>query len=195
MKPTDEIDTAGATPFPEAQEYIERFADTPETPHNQLAAYIRQLADLLGLRDWEIELLSEPADGKRTAEVQPTIGRKCATINVCRNWWSLSLEEMRQTIAHELIHLHFANCLHVVQIDLANVRLIGYPAFEVLIQTYIRQEEYGVDGLATAIAPLLPLPRGDTPTVCLASPILNSSELPDNGIVAPQRHVQQEEAK
>ncbi len=127
--------------------------------HEQLSAYIRQLADLLGLKDWDIELLSEPADGDLNAQVQPIIGRKCATINVCSTWWSLSLEEMRQTTAHELIHLHFANCLHVVEIDLAKAGVLGSSAFRVLRETCIRQQEYGVDGLATAIAPLLPLPE------------------------------------
>ena len=117
----------------------------------EAARYVRALADALALRDWTFELLPEPCDVGFNAQIEPLRGRKRAVLRLCANFFSLTPEQQRHALTHELLHAHLAPC-GFVALDALPKR--AFSMFTVSL-------EYGVDGLADALAPLLPLPAFD----------------------------------
>jgi hypothetical protein len=120
-----------------------------------LTDYIRLLADEMRLRDWTVELGEEPCDAGRCASVHLVYGRKLATISVPNDVSGTDAEELRHTLVHELIHVHFEPATNAVLNDLQT--LIGRPADMVFWEGFKRQYEYGTDGLADAISRHFPL--------------------------------------
>ena len=120
-----------------------------------LIAYVRETADNIGLRDWEIRLSGEPATEGKAASVQAAFGRKFARILVGKNFRNESPEDQRDTIVHELIHLHLEPAADMVYRDLE--KILGRPADAVFTNGFDRQLEYAIDGLAGAISPSLPV--------------------------------------
>lgn len=121
-----------------------------------LADYIRTTADEMGLRDWEIRLEDDPASEGCCASVRATYGRKLAKVYVEKDFKTAQTpEEQRDTIVHELIHLHFESMSNMVRCDLE--RIIGQPTDHVFFNGFERQFEYGVDAMAGALAKHLPL--------------------------------------
>ena len=134
----------------------------------KLGDYVRQCADLMGLRDWTIFTSSDPAeepddgfDDARCATFAGTFGRKGAAVWVNHEWWAgATRDQRRQTIAHELVHAH----LHIARSTVATI-LGGLCTTkkqqETLQALYDQQEEYAVDALADVAAKTLPLPPRD----------------------------------
>jgi hypothetical protein len=120
-----------------------------------LIAYIRETADAVGLRDWEIRLSSERAADGKAASVQAAFGRKFARILIGKDFSDESPEDQRDTIVHELIHLHLEPAADMVYGDLE--KILGRPADAVFTNGFDRQLEYAIDALASALAPHLPL--------------------------------------
>ena len=110
--------------------------------------YIREVADQMQLRDWQIFVSNKRAGEGRRARVFFPGGRKVATIWLSKNFLRSAPEEQRQTVCHELCHLHFAP-MHT-------------PTWEALPEAarpfYVNALELGVDALAEVLAPFLPLP-------------------------------------
>lgn len=119
--------------------------------------YIRHMANQLGLRDWTLTLETSGCPDDALACVTPTEGRKLAIIRLCDDWLDLTADDQRHCIAHELIHCHFDSADNIVRLD-ARPQM-SQSAYDVMLAGFVRQMEYGVDGLADAIAPLLPLPK------------------------------------
>lgn len=120
-------------------------------------AYIRQLADLMGLGHWDVFLAAKAARKGSNAMVEPVEGRQVAPIFVARDWWDHSPEDKRNDIVHELIH-----CVHRDQTDLIRIGLrdCGYlpdKAFMLLWGGFLQATEVMVDHLASVLAPHLPL--------------------------------------
>lgn len=120
-----------------------------------LIAYIRSTADAMGLRDWDIRLDEEWAQQGKAASVQAAYGRKFARIWIGREFRTESPEDQRNTVVHELIHLHLESAGDMVFSDLE--KILGRPADAVFTNGFSRQLEYGVDALACALAPHMPL--------------------------------------
>lgn len=128
-----------------------------------LAVYVRECADLMRLRDWDIDVTTDPedepeegVDGDRCATFQGTFGRRHALIWVSPSYWvDAAPEQRRQTICHELIHAHHHGAREVMANALAR-----YPSSTaaVLKAIFDVQAEYAIDSLANVLAPLLPLP-------------------------------------
>lgn len=128
-----------------------------------LADYVRDIADRMHLRDWDIRVSDHPddvpddgVDDERCATFSGTLGRRAAFIWINREYWEQATpEEKRQTIVHELIHAHEHASREVV-IQVVTV----YPrrTADVLQGIYDVQMEYAIDTLADVIAPFLPLP-------------------------------------
>lgn len=114
----------------------------------RFAPYLRRLADLLALKDWHVEISDEEADDGAAATVRWAFGRKQATVWLGAGFLDDSPEEQRHTLAHELIHLHFGPPY--------DIAVEGLP--DGSASAFRRMAEYAVDGMADAIAPLLPLP-------------------------------------
>lgn len=126
-----------------------------------LAAYIRSVADAMGLRDWEIRLSDDWAKDDVAATIRAAHGRKFAKVSVARGFRNESPEDQRDTIVHELIHLHLEPAADMVYRDLE--KLLGRPADAVFTNAFDRNLEYGIDGLACALArhmPLIQWPKG-----------------------------------
>jgi hypothetical protein len=109
--------------------------------------YVRSIADLLALKDWRIVIYESKPDGVASiAEVEAVYGRKLATICLVDRHFDHDRVEQRHTIVHELVHCQIAPYVKAVE-----RRTDNDSDLHMLM-------EYAVDGLADAIAPLVPLP-------------------------------------
>lgn len=109
--------------------------------------YVRLLADRLGLKDWSFEVEDyEPNNCEAIAAIHIVTGRKFAVIRFRADLLKETPQQQRHTVIHELIHAHFA---------LVNGFVCGggQPGESLSLAL-----EYAVDGLADAVAPLMPLP-------------------------------------
>lgn len=123
--------------------------------HRELCRYIRWVANELGLHDWTIHVMHEPAESNKSGNIHCTDGARECFISFAWNFRSLPAEEQRETVVHELLHAQHATCWHMVQSDLAEA--LGKPTYYVFCDSYRRAMEYSVDALAKAIAPRFPL--------------------------------------
>lgn len=121
----------------------------------RLAKYVAARAVDLGLRDWEFLFEPTPSDDGTMAQVTPTYGRRLAVVAFCADFHHKTREEQRQTVVHELLHVHFAAEAQAV-IDAT--KQLSPSAAAIALDAYRMGHEYGVDALADAIAPLFPLP-------------------------------------
>jgi hypothetical protein len=131
----------------------------------ELGRYVRACADLMELRDWTIGLAYERPEApggsagdtgqEWSAALEGTIGRKNACLSIDPDCDGLPREELRQTVAHELAHCHFVALWHQMRIDL--LARLSQDAYDVFIASAERNLEYGIDALADAVAPRLPL--------------------------------------
>lgn len=130
----------------------------------ELERYIRGIADAMGLRDWTLALAVETVgrsnapnrtEGEWGATSQSTPGRKHALITLPKDARALDREELRQTVVHELVHCHFACLWDTLRLDLGHI--LTEKVYWVWIAGVERAMEYGVDAVADAIAPRMPL--------------------------------------
>lgn len=134
------------------------------TDQDRVGAYVRELADQMNLRDWQIDVSLDPDEepeeaftgDERTACVACATGRRCAFMWVDPSYRAKATpEDFRATVVHELLHIHF----HLLREVTA--RLAFYHPRRtalILMSTWDNQMEYPVDALAEAFAPLFPLP-------------------------------------
>lgn len=121
--------------------------------------YVRTIANVVELRDWTITVSREPAPKGCSGHVEITYGRKLATISLDSSFRGRSREDQRQTVVHELVHLHLESAANMVQNDLE--QWLGKQADQIFYDGFKRQMEYGVDALADALAKHLPLVEWD----------------------------------
>jgi hypothetical protein len=125
---------------------------TPE--RSSFAPYIRQLADRLGLRDWAFHILDETVlRDDSDAEVHCIEGRKLARLRLSEDFLRSDAQNQRHTLTHELIHCQLAAGVIVAE------KLLSASERSLFMLSI----EYGVDGLADAVAPLMPLPPKPKP--------------------------------
>src|ERR1043166_6218667 len=98
--------------------------------------YVRQLADLMGLKDWDIRIADEgPEDPNHRAEMDCRYGRKLAWIHLADVMLEEEPQEQRQCLVHELIHPHFDGADKLARRMLSDD---GFAGFRLSL-------EYGVD--------------------------------------------------
>lgn len=121
-----------------------------------LDAYVRWLANEVGLRDWTIRI-DRDADGSEgaMASVRVVRGRKFAAIRLGADWATFTPDEVRHTLVHELVHAHTAPLDFIVE-DTADA--LGSHAYAMLVVGWNLAHETTVDALADVIAPHMPLP-------------------------------------
>lgn len=122
---------------------------------DSLGEYIRRIADEMALRDWTFSVLSEPAEADESAHIDITYGRKHALIRVAHDFVEFRPAAQRHSIVHELVHCHLEPACSIFQNEVQDA--LGFASGSLLWAGFKRNVEYGVDGLADAIAPLLPL--------------------------------------
>lgn len=120
-----------------------------------LGEYIRHVADRMELRDWTLHLDSDPCHDSNNASMNSIYGRKIARIRVHEGFRTWEPERQRHAIVHELVHCHLWSATEMVQCDLAEH--LKKQGDRIFWDGFRRQVEYGVDGLASAIAKHLPL--------------------------------------
>ena len=140
-----------------------------DTQHAVYSAYLRLLADQMGLRDWEITLAPEQdSDPEAAASCSTTYGRKYATIRFGAGFFEDTPEEQRYYCVHELLHCH----LYPIHLALASAQgRLGSDAYGVLESGHHDAMEWAIDGIGVAYAKFLPLP-----------PVTDDEELPANVI-------------
>lgn len=119
----------------------------------RLPAYLRILADLMGLKDWTIEVLPEPASDGAAAEICCVDGRKFAKVRFVRDWHERTPEDLRATCCHEMIHCHLAPLRADMERRLSPA---NFATADMLL-------EYAIDGMADAWSACLPLPPDEEP--------------------------------
>jgi hypothetical protein len=120
-----------------------------------LSHYVRWVADAMELRDWTIHISNEPCEEHAQATIEPIYARKSACIRFGRDFRELDPLEQRHTVVHELVHCHLESAKDMVFKDLEEH--LGKPCDQIFYHGWNRQFEYGVDGIATALAKHMPL--------------------------------------
>lgn len=134
-----------------------------------LANYIRHIADLLWLRDWDFDVFYEqpqmPDDRPRDdddqwgASVIQTRHRQHASIYVMPDFrYNPAFEGIKgkQTIAHELIHMHYVRLWDMARMDFHDIPGVSQSEYDIFMANFERNMEYGVDALAYAFAEFMP---------------------------------------
>lgn len=132
-----------------------------------LSNYVRHCADLLWMRDWDFDVFFEkPETPERAADdqewgasVEQTRHRQHATVMLPEDFrYNPAYEGIKgkQTIAHELIHMHWVRCWDMVRADLHELDGISQGIYDLFVLNYERNMEYGVDALAYAFAEFMP---------------------------------------
>lgn len=125
---------------------------------HRLADYARDMADRLGLRDHTILVACGPMDDEgHGAECQMIVGQKRATITFREDWPQWTARQLRQTVAHELLHLH-VNPVMFGAMMLVEDQL-SKAVYDVVWKAADERLEFAVDGIAMAWAETLPLPE------------------------------------
>ncbi len=119
--------------------------------------YTRQIAVAMGLGGWIIEETEAPATEGCLAEIEPTYGQRHAKLSLCKEWDTLDPVEQRDTIVHELLHVHLS---HLTQLAHDIVETVDEGATKAARASLSLAEEYAVDAMATAWSPYMPLPGG-----------------------------------
>lgn len=129
--------------------------------HHELGQYVREIADLCGLRDWTVRVDVATADDNHAGECAVTYGRKFGTVRLAEDWASEEPDTVRQTVVHELLHMHTEPIFWAVN----NAQdVLGTATFTVLEGGVRDALEVAIDGIATAWAETLPLPVKAEPT-------------------------------
>jgi hypothetical protein len=130
----------------------------------ELGRYVRAIADEMSLRDWTFDVeLGDADEGKDArpdgsrwgASCAPVPGRKFATITLAPGQREEDPAELRQTVVHELTHCHFFGLWDTVRND--TLLPLGQQTYDMFIANIERHMEYGVDAMADALAPHMPL--------------------------------------
>jgi hypothetical protein len=82
--------------------------------HEAVARWIEQAKTQLGLGEWRITISREPAADDCYAETQLHDQSQNATIALAHKFWSMSPDEQRVTLVHELLHLDTWRCSQMV---------------------------------------------------------------------------------
>ena len=133
-----------------------------------VGAYVRYVANLMGLRDWTFELQYDPPPNEDTfAMVRPVYGRKVASVWFCRAFAEMDAEKARHTVVHELAHVVTNQITAVLR--QVGPGLVGEAAWTVLWESTRERSEIATDQIADILDSFMPLidweARGDTERV------------------------------
>jgi hypothetical protein len=120
-----------------------------------LAAYCREVADHIELRDWHIELVWDDQSWA-TADATVASGRKWVRIRWSEAFWTDPPVEQRDTVVHELVHAHLEGMDGLVRSE-AVQRAMGNAAHGILVAAHLDALEHACDAITRALAPSFPL--------------------------------------
>lgn len=123
---------------------------------SKLGEYVRSLADVMGLRDWHINLMHDPPDDpEHAACVDVRYGRRVVNVHFHPSWAQNEPETLRSTCVHELLHCHLKPTEWAINNASGALGMVG---FTILHGSYMDALEVAIDSMATAWAETLPLP-------------------------------------
>jgi hypothetical protein len=120
--------------------------------------YAEELASLMGLADWTIEIRFDPTDADTYAEIECVYGQRLARIGVNKNWWTYTREMQRDTLVHELVHALLAPFSQMAY-DMVEALTDNEGAQAAAKAALAGSEEWVVDPISIAWAPSMPLPE------------------------------------
>lgn len=124
----------------------------------KLAKYVWKVAGILDLHDWDITVGEGGLDGSDSmAECAAIYGQRRATIRFAREWPTWTGDTLRAVVAHELLHCHTADIAELVAAT--HTEALGKQARALADAAFDLAIEHCVDGVAVAIAKLLPYPK------------------------------------
>lgn len=133
--------------------------DLAEARRAQLEAYLRELAQLMGLGDWRITVSPEPAEeGDENADVYLDVTvdvAQRATVRAAARFWGEPPESQRRYSCHELGHLpaeRIGEALGLV------AEVVPKKTMAVIAKAFEEAEEHIVWWIALRLAPSMPLP-------------------------------------
>lgn len=123
-------------------------------PRQDWKPYVDALAARMRLSHWTFKISEDAPGGELSvAAVEPWRGRHVATIYLSDRFLGASPEDQRYTIVHELAHCFFAHANAIILDDLSKADERAWRL----------AHEYGVDQIASLIAPTMPLPDIEAP--------------------------------
>lgn len=122
-----------------------------------LMPYITEIQAAMGLAHWHVIVYDErhPRLPEMVAVVDPGDGQNMGEIWLNDGALNENPHDLRNTIVHELLHLHEAHWLQAVD-ELSGE--FGKTAWNIWQAGFRREIEYMTDALSRIIAPFLPLP-------------------------------------
>lgn len=138
---------------------VDTEANEASLTFDDLAQYTRELANLMGLRDWTVNLEQRPEDDEEDEESCASqfvpFGTQRVNVSISSKWPEWSEDDLRATIVHELIHCHTARMMWSVNIFAH--QLSESEAIENLVRDgFLADQECAVESIATAWANALP---------------------------------------
>jgi hypothetical protein len=132
-----------------------------DAEHAHWQAYTRMIADQLGLKDWDIRISQDrPSNEGTNGGCLVWYGQRRATIALDRDLIKGRTDELRidqrNVVIHELLHCHWELLEESVRLAFKDD---DSPRSELFKVYFNRSSELTLDSIATAIAPLLPLPE------------------------------------
>jgi hypothetical protein len=122
-----------------------------------LTRYSRQVADTVGLRDFEIEVDHHPCPEDRLALVYVTPERRHLRLMVCRNFAALPADAQRYALVHECIHGVLGRmCVLVEEMSVGWMPPMTARHFRALWE---REVEEATHVLASVVAATVPIPE------------------------------------
>lgn len=113
---------------------------------DNLRPYVADVQRRLGLGHWRVDIGEQQPEGENNAQVFWWHMKYRATIIFADGILRADPAELRYTVVHELLHLHLRG------LNMAVPEVSGKGG------RWEYEEELAVDGLAQALAPLMPLP-------------------------------------
>ncbi len=122
-----------------------------------LRAYVEMVAGKLHLRDWAFGIAREGAGPEHAAYVSRRFGQREATVWFSSDFRSRDPGEQRDTVVHEVMHVHLDPMMQVIRNDLRESRCLTPREYDLLHATMMREVEEANDRICRAFAEFLPL--------------------------------------
>lgn len=150
-------------------------AEARKAAIERLTPYVTTLQAAMGLAHWHVIIYDDPHPHKPDcrAVIDPVEGRNLAELWLNDDALAGGPDDLRETICHELLHIHQAHWLHAID-DLSGE--FGTTAWNLWESGFRRELEYMTDALARVIAPHLPPPPSATPKADALMRQLNGEE-------------------
>jgi hypothetical protein len=127
--------------------------------------YVRELADQMGLRDWELNLRDSTPEKPKSldgtsflpeASCEATPGQRYAFLQIDHEYArSVQPEHLRYVLTHELLHCHFALMAESARIGLLDQ--LSQSTYDMFMYNFTANFENGIDAVARSWCVSLPV--------------------------------------